>query len=84
MQCAGTGRESTQSPLNLLGFVRIIGHYLLDLLIFLELPPLMFKVYVDTSCMSYEGLECVFQRHKPVGVFLGFCFCFFLRQYLYL
>lgn len=68
MQCAGTGRGSTQSPLNLQGFVRITGHYLLDMLIFLEQSPLMFKVYVDISCVSYEGFNCVFQRHKPVGV----------------
>lgn len=72
MQCAGTDREGTQSPLNLQGFVRIIGHYLLHMLIFLEQSPLIFKVYVDTSCVSYEGLNCVFQRYKPVGVYLFF------------
>lgn len=68
MQCAGADRESTNHPES----VRIIGHSLLDMLIFLEQPPLMFTVYVDTSCVSYGGLNCVCQRHKPVGVSLLF------------
>lgn len=57
-----------------------VGHYLLGMLMFLEQSPFCSK-FMLTPAVSYEGLNCVFQRHKPVGVSIFF---FFLRQYLYL
>lgn len=68
MQCAGTDRGSTESPLNLQGFVKNIGHYLLGRLMFLEQSPLLFKVYVDASCVSCEDLT-VFSKGTNLLVF---------------
>lgn len=74
-------RGSTESPLNLQGFVRIIGHYLLGMLMFLEQFPFLFKVYVDTSCVLW-GTQLCFPKAQTCWCFLFFFF--FLRQYLYL